>query len=252
MKKELPWTIRRIYVVVVLVLLCGCATVYNPATQRKEFYFISDSSEISIGKNIARQVIKENHLVDDTTMVERVRRIGERIASVCDRNYLTYNFYVIDEKGINAFSLPGGYVFVNRGAVESLDDNELAFVLAHEIGHVCARHAVKRLQASLGAELVLSLALRDVNNIFIKDATNIIYNLVALGYSRQDEFLADSLAVKYTYRAGYNPEAGIRVMEKLKKDSSEKYTFVFLRSHPPVPERIKNIEEKIAALKGRT
>jgi len=233
-----------------LAITAGCVTVYNPATEKKEIYFIDDKSEVSIGKSIAPQVIKDNHIIKDYLLNKKVERIGEKIARVCDRDYLDYHFYIIDEKGINAFSLPGGYIFVNKEAVNALSENELAFVLAHEIGHVCARHAVKRLQASLGMNLVLSLALKDVESVVVRDAVDIIYNLVTLGYSRQDEFLADSLAVKYTYKAGYNPEAGVTLMEKLKRSKKNNYTLIFLRSHPPIPQRIKNIEDKIGAIKA--
>ncbi len=239
---------RQALIFLFLVVTVGCVTVYNPATEKKEIYFIDDKSEVSIGKSIAREVIRDNHIIKDYFLNKKVERIGEKIARVCDRNYLSYHFYIIDEKGINAFSLPGGYIFVNKEAVNVLSEDELAFVLAHEIGHVCARHAVKRLQASLGMSLVLSLALKDAESVLIRDATDIIYNLVALGYSRQDEFLADSLAVKYTYKAGYNPKAGVTLMEKLKRGTKSNYTLVFLRSHPPILERIKNIEEKIEAI----
>ncbi|MCM8774144.1 MAG: M48 family metalloprotease, partial [Candidatus Omnitrophica bacterium] len=93
--------------------------------------------------------------------------------------------------------------------------------------------------------LILAIALKDVQSDLVKKAIDVMYNVIFLGYSRQDEFLADSLAVKYTIKAGYNPRSGLSLMEKLKKESDSQYTLAFLSSHPPIEERKKNIEEKI-------
>ena len=201
--------------VFMLVFIWGCATVYNPATERNEIYFINDQEEVSIGKSIANDIIKKNKLINNKKELSYVRRVGKKIAQVCDRNYLNYHFYILDDNGMNAFSLPGGFVFLNRGIVEKTTEGELAFVIAHEVGHVCARHSVKRLQVALGASLIMGIVAKGVENDLLSRAVDVVYNVVSLGYSRKDEFLADSLAVKYTYKAGYDPHAGISLMSKL-------------------------------------
>ncbi len=232
-------------------LVSGCITIYNPATQRREIYFIDDNSEILIGKNLATQILKqEKKVVRDKTLLLWVRNIGEKIAKVCDRNYLQYNFYILDKKEMNAFALPGGYVFVNRGLVEKTNKDELAFCLGHEIGHICARHPVKRLQVSLGWNLLLTLALKGTKYADIKRGIDVIYNIIALGYSREDEFLADSLGVKYAYKAGFNPYGAISLLEKLRREGGEDNSLVFLRSHPPINRRIENVKEKIKEIKN--
>ncbi len=240
---------NNLLLLVILLGFYGCVTVYNPATQKEEIYFVSDEEEIAMGKNLAQEIINNNKIIRDRNKLAYLVKVGEEIANVCDRNYLDYHFYILDKEGMNAFSLPGGYIFVNDGLLEKTTEGELAFVLAHEIGHICARHSVKRLQASLGASIVLSLALKGIDDFLIKRAIDIVYNVVSLGYARKDEFLADALAVKYTYKAGYNPLRGISLMEKLKKNAHNDYTLVFLRSHPPVDERIANIKRKIEGLK---
>jgi predicted Zn-dependent protease len=234
-------------ILVLVLFFVGCATIYNPATQRTEYYFIDDTAEVTMGKNISQDITKENKVLNDPARLRYVRELGAKIAQVSDRNYLTYHFSILDEGGINAFSLPGGYIFVNKGLLDAADTEEVAFVLAHEIAHVAARHSVKRLQASLGMSLLLGLALKDVESTSINRAVNIVYNVVTLGYSRGDELLADSLAVQYMHRAGFNPQAGVSLMQKL-KESRNDYTLVFLSSHPPPEQRIKNIEEKIKLL----
>ena len=232
----------------IIFFIMGCATVYNPATQRQEVYFIDDKAEVAIGRNMAEEIKRESELVRDPYVLSRLIRVGNRVARASDRDYLDYRFHILNKEGMNAFALPGGFIFVNKGLLDNATEDELAFVLAHEIGHVAARHAIKRLQASLGMNLILSIAFQEVRGDTVKGAVDILYNVVALGYSRQDEFLAVSLAVTYTHKAGYDPGAGVSLMQKLESKQDDDFTLVFLRSHPPVEQRIKNIEEKIEEL----
>ena len=227
-----------------LVFVCGCSTIYNPATQRREIYFIDEKTEVSMGQKLASQILGEKKIVDDEHVLSYVREIGEAVASVSDRRTLTYHFYILDDKNVNAFALPGGYIFVNKGLLDYADRNELAFVLGHEIGHVCARHSVKRLQASLGLNLILDITLRNPRYGDVRRAVDVASGVVSAGYSRQDEFLADSLGVTYSARAGFVPEAGITMIEKLRKENARS-AFNFFSSHPPPEARIKNIRRKI-------
>jgi len=226
----------------------GCVTIYNPATEKREIYFIDENMEILIGKNFASQILKEKKVCLDKELNLYVKNIGKKIASVSHRDYLKYHFYILEDKEINAFALPGGFVFVNKGLVDIANKDELAFCLGHEIAHICARHPVKRLQASLGIELLLSIALRNPKYADLRRGLDIIYKIIALGYSRQDEFLADSLGVYYSYKAGFNPYGAITLLKKLKKKEKVK-PLVFLSSHPPLEARIENIEKRIERLK---
>jgi len=234
--------------VIIAIFLAGCVTVYNPATGKKEIYFITDNMEIMIGKNIATDILTKNKAVKDEELISYINELGRRIALVSDRNYLKYEFYILDNKEINAFALPGGFVFVNKGLIKKVDKEELAFVLGHEIGHICARHSIKRLQASLGISIILSLALKNPDYELTRRAINIIYEVISLGYSRKDELLADSLGVKYMKKAGFNPQKAISLLEKLKKEEKNDFTLIFLRSHPPIKERIKNIQKSVNSL----
>ena len=204
--------------------------------------------ESVIGRNIADFIIKENKLTLDGAKLSYLRRVGGRISRVCSRSGLTYHFYIIDEDGFDAFSLPGGYIFLSKGLVDDTSEGELAFCLAHEIAHICSRDGLKQLRDLLGPGAVLSLSSPGANNALIKRAADIVYNAVALGYSTRQELAADSLAVEYIYKAGYNPSAGISLLKKIKNNSVNQHSLIFLRSHPPVTERIKNIEEKIHQL----
>lgn len=227
-----------------LILLSGCVTIYNPATERKEMLLIDTSSEIVLGQDLDRQLQKRLKMSNDPELLYRLDYIGNRVAGYSDRQDLTYHFRLVEDKEINAFATPGGFVYVNSGLMNKATDNELACVLGHEIGHIAARHSVKKLQASLGYQIIMDIALGVGGKKSIVQATDIVFGIVTLGYSRQDEFLADKLAVKYAKSAGFNPYGMITFFEKLKKEQEKggpNFNLVFLSSHPPIEERIKNV-----------
>lgn len=237
-------------VLMAIVFISGCITIYNPATQQKEFYFIDERTEVSLGRNLATQILREKRLVKDKKVLSLIKEIGKKLSRVSDRSYLNYEFFVLDAPQINAFALPGGYIFVNKGTLDIANRDELAFVLAHEIAHVCARHSLKKLQASLGMELILSLALRKPAYIDIKKGVSVLYKIVALGYSRSDEFLADTLGVKYVSRAGFEPSGAVTLLRKMEKEGGKGHLFVFLSSHPDIESRVENIQKELKKLNG--
>ncbi|MCM8766023.1 MAG: M48 family metalloprotease [Candidatus Omnitrophica bacterium] len=234
--------------------LCGCATVYNPATQQKEFILIDTTTEVLLGRQIDFQISQSYTILRGSEENERINLIGRKIAEVSDRQDLKYIFKIIKDEEVNAFCTPGGYVYVHTGLLEKVNDEELACVLGHEVGHIAARHIVKKIQAQLGYELLVSLALGKGGAKEIEKALNIAFNIIALGYSREDELLADKLGIKYAYKAGYAPEAMISLLKKLQELKKDKAiaTPLFLRSHPYLEQRIERAEEEIAKLKKLT
>lgn len=240
--------------VISLIILSGCATVYNPATGRNEVILINTASELAIGESAASQIAQKYKLSSDKQAVERFEKIGESVAAVSDRQDLDYKFYIIDDDTLNAFTIPGGYVYIYKGLYDTLDDNELAAVTAHEIGHVAARHIVKKMQAAMGYQVLSTIALaayaKNADDKDKKKAAYIAYagatafNLVQLGYSRQDEFQADELSVKYAHKAGYDPKGMVRALKKLKDQDKKGISVPYiLRSHPYIDERIERLEE---------
>ncbi len=231
-----------------ILLLGGCTTIYNPATGRNEMLLIDTEQEVSLGLNMDRQIKSDLDVLDDHYMQGRLQRIGGRVASVSDRQDLKYTFQIIDDEELNAFAAPGGYIYVNKGLIESTTDDELACVLAHETGHIAARHSAKKLQAVMGYQLLFAVAAGAGAGSDILQATDIVFNVVALGYSRQDENLADKLSVRYAKRSGFDPQGSISFFKKLQAEADQKgtgYTIVFLSSHPPIKDRIENIEREI-------
>lgn len=234
--------------IVLLFVAYGCRTTYNLATQREELIFISSEREVRMGKSIAREVENRFKLLDDEEIQSRVKRIGERLARVCDRRDINYYFGVLDREEVNAVALPGGYVYIYRGLVEKLDsDGELAAVIAHELGHIAARHAVKRLQGSLGYFALRVLIAGSEGSRQVGRGADLAFNELLLSYSREDELLADRLAVKYMRRAGFDPRAMLSVLEKLRELERErplrpKRRF---RTHPYISDRIRVVREEV-------
>lgn len=231
-------------------LLSGCTTIYNPATGNRETLFIDTQTEVSLGNDMAKQISSEMKLLDDPVRQKRLEAIGARIAAVSDRQDLKYYFKIVKDKEFNAFAIPGGTVYVNNGLIDAANDNELAAVLGHEVGHIAARHSVKRLQAVLGYQLISSIALGLTGQGQVIQAVDVVFNVVTLGYSRKDEYLADKLGVKYAKAAGFDPHGMVTFFQKLKAESKNTgLNLVFLSSHPPIDERIKKAQEEIAILK---
>jgi predicted Zn-dependent protease len=224
------------------LFLSGCATIINPATGKKEFIMIGTQEEVSIGNQVATEVETNFKLSNNEALIERVNRIGMRVAKVSDRQDLTYHFKVLDNKDANALSTPGGYVYVNSGLMERADDDELAAVIAHEVGHIAARHSVQAMQANMATSLVAALVFSSVKTKKeVSQGAAVALNLVMLGYSRGDEFEADKLGVRYAYRAGFDPYGMVHFLEKLQRENKENPLdkgLVYLKSHPLYSERI--------------
>lgn len=219
--------------------------MYNPATEQNELIFITTPVEVSLGNMLASRVSRDFKISKDPLMNSRVKEIGDKVAAVSDRKDLKYKFAVIDDDSLNAFTTPGGYLYVNSGVLEKSTDDELACVIGHEIGHVAARHVAKKLQAQIGYDILMNIAARKTGIAELRKAASISYDLIMLGYSRKDELLSDRLGVKYAYKSGYDPYAMISFLKKIQDAKEEQMGFVFLRSHPYTADRIKKLQQQI-------
>jgi len=234
-----------------ILMLVGCVTIYNPATEKKELIFIDTASELDLGSRLDREIRGKFKVMDDAAVNYRLERIGQKVAAGSDRRDLPYRFSVIEDKELNAFAIPGGFIYINSGLMNKATDDELACVLGHEIGHVAARHSVKRIQTVLGYQIIMGIALGISGAKNIGNAVDVVFNVVNLGYSRSDEYLADKLAVRYAIHSGFDPNAMLTFFEKLKKEAEKRGSdvkLVFLSSHPPLDKRIENAKNEISRL----
>lgn len=239
-------------------LLLLLALIFNPAkdlfaeystiTNKDELVLISDDQEVSLGKKLSNSVEKRYKAVENQKLQDRVDRIGQKVASSCERKYLTFHFKVLEGEDVNAFSLPGGYVYIFNGLIKKTkSDDQLAAVIAHEVGHISARHNIKRLQGSLGANLLLILSsLTPSDSSSRADSAQAISELM-LEYSREDEMTADRLSVRYLKASQYKPEAIVEFLTTL-KDIMEKAPLKPYRpykTHPYLSQRIAVVREEI-------
>ncbi len=199
---------------------------------------ISTKDEIEMGRNVAKQVEKQYGLLDDPALQERVDRIGRRLVAVCDRQDLPYTFKVLNSKEVNAFAVPGGFIYVYKGLIDLMpSDEELAGVIGHEIGHIVKRHSVRQIEKGLGMNILFGVLFGDRGALL----QNLAYNAIMAGYSRTDEREADYLGFVHTYRAGYNPYSMLIGLEKL-ATMDQKYHYDLFSDHPEGQARIKAVE----------
>ncbi|WP_339523369.1 M48 family metalloprotease [Pseudomonas sp. EA_35y_Pfl2_R111] len=207
--------LRVMTVFVLLLQLVGCAV--NPATGRSNFVMMSEQQELDLGRRYNQQILKENPLYADEKLQAYVQQIGERVAKHSHRNQLAYQFTVVDSPDINAFALPGGYIYIHRGLLAYLSSEaELAAVLGHEVGHVTARHSVQQQSQSTAWGLLGQAVAIGTGVGAAADVTGVVGSAFVRGYGRDMELEADGLGAQYLARSGYDPQAMIEVVKVLK------------------------------------
>jgi predicted Zn-dependent protease len=212
----------------------------------------STDTEIKMGKTYADQIERSSKFITDPVVTEYVNRVGQNIVKNSDCK-VPFTIKVLDSDEINAFALPGGFFYVNSGLILNADEEaELAGVMAHEVAHVCAHHAVRQMTRMQYAQL------GTIPLIFIGGWTGYgIYEAASLGipitfmrFSREFEAQADYLGVQYMYRAGYDPQAFITFFEKIQALEKRKPGAVakVFADHPQTPDRILHSQEEISQI----
>ncbi len=218
---------------------------------------ISQQQEVELGASSAAQVSAQLPLIRDAAITSYIRSLGAQLTKVTDDRSLAWTFSVVDSKEVNAFALPGGWVYVNRGLIERATDmSQLAGVLAHEIGHVTRRHGVEQLQqaqqANAGVTLLCTLT-KVCGSGAGQAAINVGGTALFAKFSRTDESEADAEAVSTTVRAGISPR-GIPAMFRTLLDerrSGPGALTAFFATHPLEEDRITATEAAIAKLPAR-
>lgn len=215
--------------------------------------FVSLEKEIQIGAQYAQYFEQTARLVEDPVVTTFVDRLGQEIVKSSDAK-VPFVIKVVDTDEVNAFALPGGYFYVNKGLIlESENEAELAGVMAHEIAHVTARHATERMTKS---QLLQFAALPALfvggywTQMAMYNGIGMGMSLAVLGITRKSEAEADQLGTQYLWNTGYDPNGFITFFEKLQareKNKPGKFAS-FWRTHPPVDDRIVKVQEEISYL----
>jgi predicted Zn-dependent protease len=238
-------------------VLCTLACATNPVTGKREFSLMSEAQEIQIGQESDQQIRQEMGLVNDARLQEYVDRIGQQLARVSQRPTLPWHFAVVDVPVVNAFALPGGYIYVTRGILPYLDSEaQLAGVVGHEIGHVTARHAAQQYTRSTTGGLGLAAL-----GIFVpatRPATSMAsagLGVLFLRYGREDELQADRLGVDYGAKAGWQPRGVSEMLQtlgRIDQSAPDKRGIPnWLSTHPQPADRVQRIDALVAEAETR-
>ena len=249
------------------LLLPGCATVRNPVTGKMEHTVMDESSEMAEGAKAHPQILAEFGQYNDPELQAYVNEVGQRLAKASHRPELDWHFTVLDSPDVNAFALPGGYVYVTRGIMAYMhSEADLAGVLGHEIGHVTARHGSQRatreqtagigvMAATILGVLLESQGLRGAANAASQASQGVAAGYVAK-YSRSQESQADKLGAEYLTRLNYDPHNMVDVIKVL--EGQERFAADqaraqgrtpreggsgWLASHPSNEQRLREITE---------
>jgi predicted Zn-dependent protease len=215
---------------------------------------VSEDQEVELGRRNAEQINAHLPLVHDAAVTSYVDSLGKAIARTTSRADLEWRFFVVNSPEVNAFALPGGFVYVNRGLIERAEQlDELAGALGHEIGHVVRRHSVHQLEKQRGTNVAVALGCtltRLCEGDVARTAIQVGGAALFARYSRQDEAEADSEAVVNVVRAGIDPRGIPSLFERLLEErrTSPLRIEAFFASHPLEEDRIEATQREIAAL----
>jgi len=218
----------------------------------KGLNFYTIEQELALGKQLEAEVEKQAKMVDDPMISEYVNRLGQNLVRNSDVTF-PVQFKVIQSDEMDAFTLPGGYVFIDTGLIKlSSNEAELASALAHELGHAAARHATRQASRNrlLGVGTFPLVLFGGIPGLAVRQAANAVVPMAFLSFSREYETEADLLGLQYLWKAGYDPNASIDLFEAMQSTERRQTGKVgkLFRSHPPTPDRIEKTQKNIDTL----
>ena len=233
-----------VVLLVTVTWIISCAV--NPVTGKKEFMFMTEADEINLGKNTDQQIIQMYGLYEDPELQTYINTMGQDMSKLTHRPQLKYEFKILDTPVINAFAVPGGYVYFTRGILGYLNNEaELAGVMGHELGHVNARHSARTYSKSMLAGIGLFIG-TELSEEFAKYAPYVQFgvSMLFLRFSRDDERQADALGVEYSSKSGYDSNYMgnfFDTLMRLSPGSSQSGLPGWFSTHPNPPDRVNAV-----------
>ena len=224
----------------------GCSV--NPVTGETQLNLFGPDvrDDVSLGRRWAPQVEKEfGGAVDNIKLGNYLDYVGRNIARVSHTPNLQWHFRALKHTSVNAFALPGGYIYITAGMLKKLQtEAQLAAVLAHESAHVTMRHSTVRMSEQIGMDILLSTVMPEGTSRGVMQATSIARQIATLKYSRDDERQADVVGLRYMVKAGYNPYGMVETMQMLEEENKVR-PIEFFSSHPVPQNRIAYLTREI-------
>lgn len=237
-------TLWLLLIVSALGLICGgCQT--NPVTGEEQLILVSPEQEKVMGAESSQQVEKElGQSVKDQQLQSYINSVGQDIARISHTPDEGFSYKAIDHQSVNAFALPGGYIYITTGLLKELNSEaQLAAVLAHETAHVTARHIAQQITRNILIDAGLGVVGSQTASSAMRIA-NIVRQLESMSFTREQEKQADEVGLDYLVKAGYTPYGMIETMEILQRASGSR-TIEFFSTHPNPENRIGYLQERI-------
>ena len=210
------------------------------------------AAEYQMGRHLAKAYLAEVVLDEDEKAIRWVEWLGRKLESHLTSDKRQFSFYIVKETEANAFALPGGFIFVTRSLLDlcQFDTDEVACILGHEMGHVVRSHSINRF---LTDKLIQSITRRvPVGGVLSSAVMGVVGELVQKGYSRDNEFEADSFGARLAWASGFDPSSSMRLFERLAERNGEKKGVeAYFSSHPPFSDRVKALNEVILRFSRR-
>lgn len=238
---------EKIWVLILCLPFCfcfGCAV--NPITGQEEFMLFGQQEDVEIGRKYAPEIEKQmGGSIPSEPLQNYLDTVGQKIARVSHDRPYEYSFTAVDDKTVNAFALPGGYIFITKGMLKKLDtEAQLAAIFSHEIVHIVARDSSAAMSRDIGINVLLSAVISEDTPQSITTAANLTNQILGLKYSRTDEQQADMAGLDYLVSAGYNPYGMVETMQMLQNEQ-QSGSIEFLSTHPNPGNRVGYLTQKI-------
>jgi hypothetical protein len=243
----------RIPLFLMLVVAVASTGLADRTTLKPGWNIFSPEQDVEIGRQVAQEADRELQFINDRQTVSYINSLGRRLAAKAPGERFPYQFRVVNDRAVNAFALPGGFIYINRGLIEAADnESQLASVVAHEIAHVALRHGTNQMSRAAVTQMPLeilggALGGQSVAGVLAQLGVGFAANSILLKYSRDAERDADLMAVQILHDAGLDPRGSAQFFEKLQAKGGP---IEFFRSHPNPENRIEKVNEEIALLGG--
>jgi predicted Zn-dependent protease len=240
------------------------AIVETSKAVRSSFADITEEEEYYIGRGVAALILSHYPVYNNQALTDYVNTVGKTVvySSTRPEIYAGYHFLILDTEEVNALSAPGGFIFISKGLLRRCRNEEmLAAVLAHEVGHVCARHGLQSIKKSrlidafslIGQEAAKRYGpqeLAQLTTLFEGTLGDIVDTLILRGYDRKFEYEADELSVRFTAATGYAPQGLVDFLQTMVGDSSAVSGKGWFKTHPTSEQRIERVKTQVASLGG--
>ena len=247
--KLTPSTITAAVLALMLTFHTGCSSPLVKALSDVNIF--TDAEELQFGKAYVAQHETEVKLYTDPVVTNYINALGQSLVRHSKRNNIRYTFKIVDKKGVNAYAVPGGFIYIHLDLIRKAEtESELAFVLGHEIGHIVGQHSMKQLTKVYGIEIIKQIILDENSGEAKKLITEIIAAGLLFRYSRDNERESDFYGVENVYDAGISPEGAIGFFETLQNLQKREPSTLenLISTHPVHSERIKNVRSHIKGL----